>query len=275
MTRSRHGSGSAASRPSLKGDLVVEGNNQQAFDTRQLALLRAIKDCGSISAAAKQVGVSYKTAWDRIDTMNNLSDQPLVARSAGGARGGGTRLTPYGEEVLAGMIALQAEHADFVSRLGENLESFGGLSRFLQSSNLRTSARNQFRGRIQALHAGAVNTEVVIALSDSLQIVAIITNDSVERMELAEGSEVVALIKASWVMLSTDTTITTSARNQLCGTVSHIAAGEVNSEVSVDLGDGKSLCAMITSASCAALDLKEGLEVAALFKASSVILMRA
>ena len=254
---------------------MAEGSKQQAFDTRQLALLEAIQSCGSISAAAKQVGVSYKTAWDRVDTMNNLSDQALVSRSAGGAHGGGTRLTPYGEEVLAGLRALQAEQADFISRLGENLDSRGGLSQFLRGSRLRTSARNQFRGHIKALLPGAVNTEVVVALSDALEIVAIITNESVERMELSEGSEVVALIKSSWVMLSTDTAITTSARNQLAGTISHIAAGEVNSEISLDLGDGKSLCAMITTASCAALNLQEGLQVAALFKASSVILMRA
>ncbi|MEQ8313440.1 MAG: TOBE domain-containing protein [Gammaproteobacteria bacterium] len=271
MNQSRRGS----NRPSLKGDLVVEGSNEQAFDARQIELLEAIRSSGSISAAAKQVGVSYKTAWDRIDAMNNLSEQALVARSAGGAHGGGTRLTEFGEEVLSGLQALQSEHADFVSRLGENLDAVGGVSKFLQQTNLRSSARNQFRGRIARLATGTVNTEVVVALSDSVEIVAIITNDSLERMELETGHEVIALIKSSWVMLSTDTAVATSARNKLCGRVSHISPGGVNAEVSIDLGDGKSLCAMITATSCEALGLATGTEVAALFKASSVILMRA
>ncbi|GIS50793.1 MAG: hypothetical protein Ct9H90mP25_2270 [Gammaproteobacteria bacterium] len=48
---------------------------------------------------AKSVGISYKTAWDRINMMNNLSDKPLVRRSAGGSGGGGTSLTELGKEL--------------------------------------------------------------------------------------------------------------------------------------------------------------------------------
>ena len=259
----------------LKGDLFLQSGDQQSFDTRQIELLFAIQSSGSISAAAKDVGISYKTAWDRVNAMNNLSEKALVQRSAGGAHGGGTRLTEFGEQVLTGLSAMQAEHAEFVSRLGENVNGLGDLSRFLQSNNLRTSARNQYRGKVVKVTPGAVNTEVELALSDSLSIVAIITNDSSTRMELAVGSEAIALIKSSWVMLSKDTGIVTSARNQLTGHISHISPGEVNTEISLDLGDGKSLCAMITAASCDVLELREGDEVCALFKASSVILMGA
>ena len=265
----------APARAALKGDLFLQSGDQQSFDTRQLKLLLAIQSSGSITAAAKAVGVSYKTAWDRVDAMNNLSEQPLVQRSAGGPKGGGTRLTEFGEQVLSGLTAMQAEHAEFVSRLGENVHQLGDLSRFLQSTTLKTSARNQYRGKVSKITAGGVNTEVEIALNDALSIVAIITNDSSARMELAVNSEVIALIKSSWVMLSKDTGIVTSARNQLSGRVNHIHSGEVNTEISVDLGGGKSLCAMITAASCDAMALQEGDEVCALFKASSVILMSA
>ena len=50
----------------------------------RIELLRAIVDKGSITHAAKAVGISYKSAWDAIDTMNTLAGEPLVARSAGG-----------------------------------------------------------------------------------------------------------------------------------------------------------------------------------------------
>jgi len=274
MSQSRRGQHAASKRPSLKAKLVVERDNQTAFDLHQVQLLEAIQTCGSITAAAKQVGISYKTAWDRIDAMNNLAEQALVQRSAGGAHGGGTKLTAYGEEVLSGLLALQAEHADLISRLGENLNRKGGVAQFLHSSQLRTSARNQYRGKVINVKKGGVNSEVTLALSDKLSIVAIITNDSADAMSLAEGSEVIALVKSSWIMLSTDTTITTSARNKLCGQISHISDGEVNSEISIDLGDGKSVCAMITAASRESMQLKEGQELAELFKASSVILMK-
>ncbi len=267
-------SDSTSTGAALKGDLFLESADRQSFDSRQIALLQAIKTSGSISAAAKTVGISYKTAWDRLNAMNNLSEKPLVNRAAGGPQGGGTQLTAFGEEVLSGLQALQEEHADFVAKLGENVQGLGDLSSFLRSSNLRTSARNQFRGSIQRVIPGTVNTEIEIALSRSLSIVATITNDSYKRMELAIGVEVIALIKSSWVLLSAQMDAATSARNQLPGTVSQIIKGEVDAEITLDLGDGKSLCSVITAASCEAMELAEGQTLTALFKASSVILMR-
>lgn len=262
-------------RPALKGSLFLQQDDRQSFTQAQIDLLNAITTSGSISGAARAVGVSYKTAWDRIDAMNNLSSKALVARSAGGARGGGTRLTDFGQQVLHGFNALQAQHADFVESLGEQMQDVEDVAGFLNLGQLKTSARNQYRGRVSKLTRGAVNAEVELALSDSISLVAIITNDSVERMELAVGSEAIALIKSSWVLLSRDSGLKTSARNQLSGPVSQIAKGEVNAEVTLDLGDGKTLTAMVTSASLEELELAVGVSSTALFKASSVILMRA
>ena len=262
-------------RPALKGSVFLQQDERQSFTQAQIDLLNAIATAGSISGAARTVGISYKTAWDRIDAMNNLSTKPLVARSAGGARGGGTQLTDFGQQVLNGFNAIQEQHAEFVDRLGEQVQALDDVADFLNLGQLKTSARNQYRGRVSKLTRGAVNAEVELALSDSIALVAIITNDSVERMELAVGSEAIALIKSSWVLLSRDSGLRTSARNQLSGTVSQITDGEVNAEVTLDLGDGKTLTAMVTSASLEELELEVGVSATALFKASSVILMRA
>lgn len=261
-------------RPSLKGQLFLAAGEQESFSHKQIELLQAIQLAGSISAAARQVGISYKTAWDRIDAMNNLADQPLVVRSAGGAHGGGTRLTEFGENILSGFHALQSEHAAFVSRLGEQLHDMDDIKRFIQDSGLKTSARNQYRGTVKTVTPGAVNTEVEISLGGELPLIAIVTNDSQERLELRPGSQVIALVKASWIILTRDGNIVTSARNQLRGTVSQIHRGEVNAEVCLDLGAGKTLAAIITRTSLDEMGLTEGDEASALFKASSVILMR-
>ena len=77
------------------------------------------------------------------------------------------------------------------------------------------------------------------------------------------------------MLLSRDSGLKTSARNQLNGKVSQVSEGEVNAEVTLDLGDGKTLTAMVTSASLEELELEVGASATALFKASSVILMRA
>lgn len=275
MAGKRKSASSKTSSTTLKGDLSLFSGDQQSLTHSQVELLQAIDDCGSITAAAKQVGISYKTAWDRIDTMNNLSDQALVSRSAGGSRGGGTRLTEQGKKVVSGFAALQQEHADFVAQLGNKVQGMDDVANFMASNSLRSSARNQYRGKVSRLSRGGVNSEVSVKISDSVELVAVITNDSRKAMGLKKGSDVIALIKSSWILLSTDTSVATSARNQLVGTVSKISKGEVNSEVILDLGDGKTLCAVVTNPSVRELKLKKGVAACALFKASSVILMRA
>ena len=63
-------------------------------------LLRRIAETGSISAAAKVMGMSYRRAWLLVDTMNRCFKRPVVDAEAGGQRGGGTALTPLGAEVI-------------------------------------------------------------------------------------------------------------------------------------------------------------------------------
>ncbi len=138
---------------------------------------------------------------------------------------------------------------------------------------MQTSARNQFRGSITRITPGAVNAEIELEIGSDQPLIAIITTDSVERLGLKKNSEVIALIKASSVILSTDTDIVTSARNKLIGKVSRLVPGAVNTDVSLDIGNGKSVCAIITNISAAALKLKAGDTACALFKAPSVILM--
>lgn len=63
-------------------------------------LLQAIAETGSISAAARKMGMSYRRAWLLVDTMNRCFRSPLVNSAAGGSQGGGATLTSLGEEVL-------------------------------------------------------------------------------------------------------------------------------------------------------------------------------
>lgn len=63
-------------------------------------LLDAISQTGSISASAKQLGMSYRRAWELVDTMNQCFDQPLVKAAQGGSHGGGAKVTEFGFIVL-------------------------------------------------------------------------------------------------------------------------------------------------------------------------------
>ena len=69
---------------------------------------------------------------------------------------------------------------------------------------MQISARNSLQGTIKAIEPGAVNTQVIIELSNGVEVVSIITKDSAERLNLATGKTVYAVVKASDVMIATD-----------------------------------------------------------------------
>ena len=138
---------------------------------------------------------------------------------------------------------------------------------------MTVSARNEFKGRITSIVAGAVNAEVELTLAGGDRIVAIVTEGSVKSLGLAVGKEAIAYVKAPWVMLLTGGgSVRFSARNQLVGTVSLLQKGAVNTEVGVRLAGGAMVFAVVTNEAVLELGLKEGCEASALIKASHVIL---
>lgn len=138
---------------------------------------------------------------------------------------------------------------------------------------MKVSARNVFKGSVKQLRNGAVNAEVVVALPGGSELVAIVTEESVKSLGLAQGKEVIALVKAPWVMLMTEADgIRLSARNCLAGTVKSVTDGAVNAEVVLTLPGGTEVVAMVTRDAVNELGLKAGVSATAVIKASHVIL---
>ncbi|MGA2364784.1 MAG: TOBE domain-containing protein [Steroidobacteraceae bacterium] len=137
---------------------------------------------------------------------------------------------------------------------------------------MKTSARNQFHGTVQAVRKGAINADVILDLGDGVQLCANITNEAVAELGLQPGRAAVALIKSSMVLLSPDQDIRISARNRLDGTVSAIIRGAVNCEVKLRLGAERVLTAIITEEALKELDLAVGRPCTALIKASHVLI---
>ena len=86
---------------------IVQGD-EIAVGPGKIDLLEAIAATGSITAAAKRVGMSYRRAWLLLDTMNRCFDQPLAEAESGGMRGGRTRLTPLGAQVVVRYRRIEA-----------------------------------------------------------------------------------------------------------------------------------------------------------------------
>lgn len=78
------------------------------FGPGKADLLQAISEEGSISAAGRRMGMSYKRAWSLVEEMNDAFAEPLVLSARGGAHGGGAQLTATGQAVLAEYRALLA-----------------------------------------------------------------------------------------------------------------------------------------------------------------------
>jgi len=254
----------------LEGRVWLKEGGKSFLGSGRVALLELIDKEGSISKAAKEMGMSYKAAWDAVDAMNNLSHEPLVARSTGGKGGGGTTLTPKGKQTVEVFKALEKKYSLFLDSIAEDAADFDELYKNLRRINMKTSARNQLFGTVSKITKGAVNSEIELDIG-GMSIAAVITNDSVESLGFQIGEEAYAIIKASWIILSKEKPAKISARNVLEAVVSGIIPGAVNSEVKMNIAD-KTLASVVTNEAIDDLGLKEGDSVYAIFKASNVIL---
>lgn len=137
----------------------------------------------------------------------------------------------------------------------------------------KTSARNSFFGKIQAVQRGDIQARVVLTTISGYYITTVITNDSLELLALREGRLITAEVKAPWVILHSGTEDPEcSAENRFNGVVERINKGQVNTEYSVRIDDGTVLCAVVSTESAQRLSLEPGERVWAFFNCFSVVL---
>jgi molybdate transport system regulatory protein len=189
--------------PAAKSTLQVSDALGHAITDKRLLILRSLAKAGSISQAARDAGVSYKAAWQAIDTLSNLSGVTLVEKVVGGTGGGGAKLTLAGEQLLQS-----------AQRLGQVRK---GLLADLQTSPLqtqlptasmalafRTSMRNQFLAQVHRIKKSGGLAWVYVNVPDGPQWVAKITKESMQLLDLKPGVQVMVLCKATAVSLSVE-----------------------------------------------------------------------
>uniref|UniRef100_Q31EA5 Transcriptional regulator, ModE family n=1 Tax=Hydrogenovibrio crunogenus (strain DSM 25203 / XCL-2) TaxID=317025 RepID=Q31EA5_HYDCU len=250
------------------------GSKQSQSGQRRLELLNKIASLGSLSAAAKACGLSYKGAWQAIEAMNQLSDTPLVTPQKGGAGGGGMTLTSAGHSLVTAYQLFNEQMQQWMRQLETVSPNMLSQLDLMRKISMKTSARNLFHGSVTHIEKGSVNCDVTLAIGGGNEVVAQITLGSLERLGLELGSDAYALIKASWVILTEalNDTFKTSARNQFCGSICHIESGEINSDVSIQLDGGLVISAIVTNQSIENMALGVGKPCCALVKASHVLL---
>jgi molybdate transport system regulatory protein len=189
---------------------------------KRLEVLRRVAETGSISQAARDVGISYKSAWQAVDTLSNLSGQALVERSVGGAGGGGARITPQGLQLLALAEELaKAREAVLSHFAGGPVMPFG--------LGLRTSMRNQLPCRVEAVESlGPLDPAVVVRLRTPGQalLTSHITRESADLLALAPGLEALVLCKATAVRVGRGEVPDTSDLCVLHGRIERLSRGQ-------------------------------------------------
>lgn len=257
----------------LEGQFWITHNGKNLAGQSRIELLSQIASSGSITQAAKAMGISYKSAWDAVEAMNSAAGSPLVARSTGGKGGGGTQLTAAGQQLIEAFQHYQREHQAFLQRLGADsrLEPY---LQIMERLRLRTSARNQLLARVCNIQADGLNDRIELELHGSTQrLTALITHSSTERLGLQLGTEVFALIKASWVnLLPADGAPVHAEPNHLTGNVHSLEPGELESELHLQLPGGAHLTAMLSNSQLSNRQLVSGEQVRVQINPEQIIL---
>ncbi|XTZ37182.1 molybdenum-dependent transcriptional regulator [Salmonella enterica] len=257
----------------MQAEILLTLKLQQRLfaDPRRISLLKQIEQTGSISQGAKNAGISYKSAWDAINEMNQLSEHILVERATGGKGGGGAVVTRYGQRLIALYDLLgQIQQKAFDVLSDDDALPLNSLLAAISRFSLQTSARNQWFGTVTARDHQQVQQHIEILLAEGeTRLNAAITAQSVDRLGLEEGKEVLVLLKAPWVNVTQDPRQAVDADNRLRGHITQIERGEQQSEIIMLLPDGLQLCATLPSPQ--AQHFRQGDEVTAYFNADRVI----
>jgi molybdate transport system regulatory protein len=262
-----------AEEPPSDALLVLRGGGRLPVGRDRIAMLQAVAAHGSITAAAKALGYSYKAVWDGLAAINNLLPRPALQTQSGGRGGGGAILTEEGHRLVAAFHRLEERLSAISASIArEGAEALQDPP--LWSFAMKTSARNAFHCEVTAVTRAAVNAQVELQVTDTSRIFAVITRQSADDLQLAAGRSVLALVKSSFVLLARlDDATRVSVQNRLDGTVLDRVDGGVNTEIAIDIGGGKTLTSVITRRSADALGLRTGEPVSALFDAGHVILV--
>lgn len=228
---------------------------------KRIEILRRVGDSGSISQAARDAGVSYKAAWQAIDTLSNLAGGVLVQRAVGGAGGGGALITNAGKHLLA--VAAQLAE----SRRQVLAAATAPAAATLPHTGLRTSMRNQFPCRVDRLEAKGQTVRVVLRLPDGSQLVSRITKASAELLGLKKNLAVLALCKATAVRVSPPSASPAEGQ-QLSGRAQRVSRGANGDEVSLLLAAGLQLVGFAAAGS----GIRAKTPVSALIDESAVVI---
>jgi len=182
----------ANKKPKLTAKIWLEINGQPVLGKGGADILQTIKQQKNLAKTAHTLDMSYKYVWAYLKKMEKTLRHPIVITRKGGKKGGGeTALTPLGEDLL---------------REFKRVENYvGGLladEQYWMAAGLKISARNQIKGTVKNVEKGDVIAKVKIEIQTPSTITALISCEAVEDLNIKSGDKVMAVIKATEVMVA-------------------------------------------------------------------------
>ncbi len=155
-------------------------------------ILLAIMEEKSISKAAKKIGMSYRYVWNYLAKIERILQKPVVDTYKGGKTGGGgAKLTELGEKLLK-------EYKLVENYVGDIL----GDKEYWEAVGLKISARNRLKGTVKSVDKSDIVSKVKIEVKTPVTITALISTEAVEELDIKNGDNVEAVIKATEVMVA-------------------------------------------------------------------------
>jgi molybdate transport system regulatory protein len=106
----------------IKSRIWIESEDNVLLGEGRVHLLKAIQETGSLSKAAKSLNISYKKAWQMLDSVNKSAKKPVTINSVGGKGGGGAELTEYGNSLITAFDEINKNCWEFLDKQLEKIE---------------------------------------------------------------------------------------------------------------------------------------------------------
>lgn len=247
----------------IKSEIFLNKDDKNFIGKGRIELLENIEIYGSISRAAKNMKMSYKAAWDSIDSINKLSPSALVTKVSGGIGGGGTVITAYAKELIQTYKEIQELNYSYAKLLSNSFNEKMDLNYQDAPSFTRLEAY------INKLDLKKDFYEIEIVLKSKQKLYSINSKEFIQKKDLKINQNINFLIETSSIIIHKDLN-KTSARNILKGLIIKIEDDGMNANLKIDCKEGDIIYAKITSSSCKSLDLKINSLVYAQFKAYNI-----
>ncbi|HXW94378.1 MAG TPA: TOBE domain-containing protein [Nitrososphaerales archaeon] len=171
--------------------LSFQSDQQTVLDETDALLLRRISETGSLSKAARRVGISYRNAWGRIKRMESDFGVRLIDTKVGGTAGGSARLTSQGLTLFKEFRHMRK----YLFNAVDDSESAGNVS-------YKLSARNMIGARVTSIERGDITSMIRMATLARVTLTSIISNEAVDDLGLGAGDHVQAVVKSTEVMIA-------------------------------------------------------------------------